>query len=100
MSLPAPLHWLFWESAAERLDLETDADYVLARVLEFGRLEDVQWAWRTYGPERIHYFFRDVGHPELSPRTLAFWQAFFTAEQESWASPTSSRTISSVSSLS
>jgi hypothetical protein len=91
MSLPQELHWLFWESAAERLDEGKDADYVLARILEFGRLGDVRWAWRTYGEARIHHFFRNVGHPELSPRTLTFWQAFFEAENESWASPPSYR---------
>ncbi len=86
MRLPESVEWLFWESAFDKLDAERDWSYVLARVLELGRLEDVRWAFDTYGNERIHRFLREVGHPELSARTLAFWRAFFHAESESWAS--------------
>jgi hypothetical protein len=95
MQLPSELHWLFWESAVDALEVERDANYLIPRILEFGRLADVSWVLRTYGKERIHAFLRDVGHPELSPRTLAFWRAFFSAEGESWASPPPWRTTSS-----
>jgi hypothetical protein len=71
----------------DRLDPDLHADSILARVLEHGRLRDVQWLVRTYGFERIHRFFREVGHPELSPRTIAFWRAVLRAEKETWQSP-------------
>jgi hypothetical protein len=45
--------------------------------------------------EGIHRFLRDVGHPELSRRTLAFWRAALHAEKEPWASPPSWRQNSS-----
>ena len=63
--LPEKIRWLFWEADFDRLQVARGADYVLAR---------------------IHHFFRDVGHPELSERTLGFWRAFFQAE-EGWAAP-------------
>lgn len=85
------MRWLFWEMDFPKLDAERDADYVLARVLEHGRMEDVRWAIRRYGLERIHQFFREVGDPELSKRTLGFWRAVFNAEREKWASPPSWR---------
>lgn len=86
-SLPKRLKWLFWEVNFQALDAMRDADFILARVLEFGRMSDVRWAIRRYGMKRIHRFFREVGHPELSERTTAFWRAVFHAEEESWASP-------------
>ena len=95
MRLPEARRWLFWESDFEGIDSERDSAYVMTRVLEFGQLEDVLWVIRTYGSERIHRFFQEVGHPELSARTLTFWRAFFNAEGESWASPPSWRTSSS-----
>lgn len=93
--LPESLRWLFWESSFDELDTERDTSYILARVLEFGCLEDVRWVFDTYQSERVHQFFREVGHPELSNRTLAFWRTFFQAESEAWASPPAWRTSSS-----
>ena len=90
------MHWLFWDVDPEAVDPERDRDYVLGRVLERGRLQDVRWILRAYGPERVHAFFRESGHPELSGRTLAFWRAFFHAEDETWKTPAPWRGNSSV----
>jgi hypothetical protein len=81
------MRWLFWEVDVDSLDADRDADFVLARLLEFGRMADVRWAMKHYGLDRIHRFFREVGHPELSGRTLAFWRAVFQAEDEPWQAP-------------
>jgi hypothetical protein len=85
--LPQHLRPLFWELQFERLDETRHADSILARVLEHGRLRDVKWLVKTYGFERIHRFFREVGHPEISARTIALWRAILRAEDEKWASP-------------
>ena len=92
---PDRLRWLFWNIDFDALDVERDADTILARVLERGRLVDVHWAIDTYGFDRIHRFFREVGHPELSERTIAFWRAVFDAEDESWPGPPAWRKNSS-----
>lgn len=86
-ALPTDFRWLFWEKDLASLDSETDADYILARILEFGTMVEVRWAIATFGLDRIHRFFREVGHPELSDRTIHFWRAVFKAENEQWASP-------------
>lgn len=87
--LPSKLHWLFWELDFARLDPARHADTILARILERGGMSEVRWAIHRYGMERIHRFFREPGHPELSPRTIAFWRAVLKAEDEKWAtSPT------------
>lgn len=78
---------LFWEVDFAILDTERHQNSILARVLETGTLKDVRWAVATYGWDRIHRFFREVGHPEVSPRTVAMWRAVLHAEDEPWASP-------------
>ncbi len=83
-AIPESLRWLFWEADFDALGADQDADYILARVLERGRLADVQWVIDRYGKSRIHRFFRDVGHPELSKRTICFWRVVFDAEEEPW----------------
>ncbi len=95
MRLPEDLRWLFWEVDFDALDTAEHADSILARILEHGRMRDVRWVITTYGTDRIHRFFRDVGHPEMSARTLAFWRAGLHAEDEPWQSPPAWRTSSS-----
>jgi len=94
--VPARMRSLFWNVDFERLDVNRNADAVIARVVEFGKFVDVQWAIRFYGQERIHRFFKEVGSPEISDRTVAFWRAFFHAEGEAWPRPPAWRRNSSV----
>ena len=89
--LPTKLHWLFWDVAPSSLDSEKHERFIMARVLERGRLADVRWLLREYGEVAVHEFMRSSGHPELSPRTRAFWRAYFFAQDESWKSPPSWR---------
>lgn len=96
MSVPAELRWLFWELDPDRVDLDVDAGYVLARVLEHGGLAEVRCTIAHYGLEAIHRYLRDVGHSELSDRTIMFWRAVFAAEDETWASPPAWRKSNSV----
>ncbi len=85
--IPKQHHWVFWDVAPRSLDVVRDRDYILPRVLEFGRMAEVRWLIAAYGMEGIHRFLRDVGHPELSVRTLHFWRAALHAKDETWASP-------------
>jgi hypothetical protein len=88
---------LLWDSSRARVDVVRDREYLLARVLEFGTMRDVRWLLKTYGASTIHDFFRHSAHPELSPRTIAFWRAWFDAEDETWRSPPTFRRSSSSS---
>ncbi len=85
--VPAPLRWVFWDVDAARLDTSRSADYIIPRVLERGGITEVRWLIATYGMRGIHRYLRDIGHPELSDRTLCFWRAALNAEDEEWASP-------------
>lgn len=92
--LPRSERWLFPEASGRRIEVERHAHSIIPRVLENGRLRDVHWLIETYGRRRIHHFLRDVGHTELTRRTLAFWRAVFRAKGETWADPRASRPIS------
>lgn len=94
-AIPASSRWIFWDVDPDAIELERDANGVLARVLERGCLADVTWLIQTYGLDRIHGFFRDVWAPEVSARTRSFWRAFFEAENETWATPPAFRRNSS-----
>lgn len=75
---------LFWNVHFDALDVVRDADFILTRVLERGRMVDVRWAIRRYGLGRIGQYFRTAPHPELSPRTVRFWRVMLHAQEEKW----------------
>jgi hypothetical protein len=93
---PRSLRPLFWEVDFASVDVRRHADFILARVLESGRLDDVRWLVATYGMKRIHRFFKDVGHPEISPPTIALWRAMLQSKDEKWAAPPDWRRNSNV----
>jgi len=43
----------FWSDNMNELDVDTDADYMIARVFDAGTFLDMQEAIRYYGKERI-----------------------------------------------
>ena len=92
MRVPKSVWWLFPDADPRTLDTAQHARGIIPRILERGRLADVAWLLRTYGEDGVHAFLRDVGSPELSPRTLAFWRAYFRAREERWPEPPSFRT--------
>jgi hypothetical protein len=94
MTPPDAMLWLFWDVELAQLDVEKHADYILGRVLERGRIDDVGWVLRFYGEDRIHAFLRERPRAELSARTLAFWRAYFREEQP-WPTPPDWRRASS-----
>lgn len=85
------MHWLFWNVDVSKLRVERDADAILAKVLERGRMEDVRWVVRTYGLPRIGAFFAAGAHPEISRRTRLFWRAALGVRRDAWPEPQASR---------
>ena len=86
-TVPESFRWVFWDVDAARLETSRSRDYIIPRVLERGGIAEVRWLIATYGMKGIHRFLRDVGHPELSNRTLFFWRAALKAQDEAWATP-------------
>ena len=82
VTLPAELHYLFWDCRPASIDLEVHAPFVLERVLEYGSLAAVRWALKAYGPERLAAFLRERGVRTLSRKTLSFWVSQLGLEDE------------------
>ena len=84
MVVPEAHAWLFWDVAPSAIDLARDVRYVLGRVLERGRLQDVRWVVSVYGLDGVRDFFRAGDHPEISKRTRAFWRTVLEEGSEKW----------------
>lgn len=72
LQLPAIL---FWDVDAKKLDYDTKARYVIARVVMYGTLDDWKAILDYYGPDRV----RDEMLKEryLDKKTLSFLSFYF-----------------------
>lgn len=39
---------LFWDTNPKKIDVKKNAPYIIERVLDFGRDNEVRWLWKTY----------------------------------------------------
>jgi len=62
---------LFWDTNPKWIDLKKNAQYVIERVLDFGRDDEVRWLRNTYDTKQI----KDVVERSrcLRPETKALW---------------------------
>jgi len=63
---------LFWDTNPEKIDTEKNAPYIIERILDFGKDEEVRWLRKFYDPSVIK---RVVENPRrLMPRTKSLWR--------------------------
>lgn len=64
---------LFWD--AEDIDLEKNAGYIIARVLDFGNGKDIATLRSIYPDEKIIEVIKK--RRGLMPKTAKFWAVYF-----------------------
>lgn len=63
---------LFWDTNPKRIDTEKNARYVIERILEFGRPDEVRWLFQQYSKDEIKKVM-DLPRVQLSPRSKNLW---------------------------
>ncbi len=62
---------LFWDVNPEKIDLKENAPYVIERIMDFGRDDEVRWLWNFYDKELMR---KVLGKSRsLRPETKALW---------------------------
>lgn len=77
--LPDEIKPLFHNYRVETIDTERDAEFVIWTVLAYGDWEELEWAFRTYGWDRIQQVVeKDLNGLNSLPRSvLNFWSIVF-----------------------
>ena len=70
--LPPRLDRFFWDVYPPRIDLGQHSEYVIARLLEHGDLDAIQWVMKAYRKEDIANVVRQSR--QLSRKTANFWR--------------------------
>ena len=72
--IPIGLKPYFKEYDFIDLDINNDANLIIARVQEYGTWEEARWLFGVYGAERVRSFIRQFGERGLNPVTFNYWR--------------------------
>ena len=62
---------LFWDTNPENIDFKENAQYVIERIMDFGRDEEVRWLWNFYDKSLMKKVVEKSR--SLRPQTKALW---------------------------
>jgi len=70
LTTPAYVKPYFWEVDAKTLDPKKHPEYIIARILEYGRPDAVRWAWSVFSRKDWQ---RALKLREVSRKSRNFW---------------------------
>ncbi len=74
MNIPKFLQSSLWSYDIDSLDKESNAEYIITQVLNYGNWKGVKWLNKTYGVEKIRTFIERPLRGLWFERTLNFWE--------------------------
>lgn len=72
--MPEQLRALFWDVTFEDLSWDLHHDFIAARILERGSLQDIQWLRQYWGDSALRDFILIRQGKGLTPRQMRYWQ--------------------------
>jgi len=75
--IPQKMKWLFWSYDINSLDFETDKDYIISQVLNYGDWDDVKWLFKIYSKEEIKEVVKNPQRGCWFEKNLKFWNLMF-----------------------
>lgn len=79
-TLPKEFYKYFWDSDPTTIDVESKAAYVIGRLLQWGRVEELRWLKQNYGLEALKVVVRRSR--ELSAKHGAFFSLIYDIPPE------------------
>lgn len=62
---------LFWDTDPKKIDAKKNAQYIIERILDFGRDKEVRWMWNFYDKSLLKKVV--AKSRSLMPRTKNLW---------------------------
>ena len=75
MKLPSYVKKYFWDADVNKLDMPRQADYVIARLLQYGDIRSMRWLFRHTDKEDVRRAI--INRRGIPARSLCFWTLFF-----------------------
>ena len=68
---------LFWDTNPEWIDIKKNARYVIERILDFGRPDEVRWLFKTYSKEEIKRVM-NLPRSQVTDKSKSLWTLLLT----------------------
>ncbi len=62
---------LFWDTDIKKIDTQKNAQYIIERIFEFGRDDEVRWLWSFYSKSLLKEVV--IKSRSLRSRTKTLW---------------------------
>lgn len=62
---------LFWDTDPNKIDFNKNAQYVIERIMDFGRDDEVRWLWNYYDKALMRKVVLESR--SLRPQSKALW---------------------------
>ncbi len=69
--IPSRLHCYFWEIDPKELRPSEDADYIIKRLVDYGKTQDIVWMLDKFGKEGIKRVLKK--YRGISRKSAYFW---------------------------
>ena len=70
----------FWDVDPDHLDVQSDAPFIMARLLEWGDLDAIRWLLKTYSVGELGVTLKTIR--SLSPKSALFWAGLLGLAKE------------------
>ena len=77
---PAYVRPYFWEVDAKKLDPQKHPEYIIARILEYGRPDAVHWMSNTFDRALIKKTIKN--NCEISRKSAEFWRLYYALPRD------------------
>lgn len=71
---------LFWDVDKESVDIEKHRFYIISRIIDYGKPQDIKWMQNTYTEEEIKEVI--CKRRGISKKTAYFWSAYYRIPKE------------------
>ncbi|MCG2691782.1 hypothetical protein L6272_03045 [Microgenomates group bacterium] len=69
--LPKRLQKYFWEIEPKEIRLDEDADYIIKRLVDYGKTQDIEWMLLNFGKNRLKQVLKK--YRGISRKSAFFW---------------------------
>ncbi|MEM3112478.1 MAG: hypothetical protein QXY90_05510 [Candidatus Anstonellales archaeon] len=80
VKIPEEIKRLFWDVRKDELDLKLHRFFIIARIVDFGDMEDVKWMLKTYSKEEIVEVIKN--RRGISRKSAIFWSVYLDIPRE------------------
>lgn len=71
---------LFWDTNLASLNTKKHKEFIIARIIETGRIEDIHWMFETYSRQEIIQVI--VSTRLISTKTALFWKNILDIKED------------------